>query len=198
MKRELTKITLAVAVIACLGVASSARPQDKPEKSDKTEKTEKTDKAAAAPGQGDPFARKPKPVKVPESRDANKPVQVPFPPLAQRQQDYLNERQKARAKGLPDPDPIGQYLVNELNVTGVFETDTGVGAFVQAIPTNTTFFVGPGTKVYNGEILSITGGSNFDLGQVMFRELTKYRVKKKEQDVINTVTKTVSAPAGKK
>ena len=107
----------------------------------------------------------------------------------------MQERNKARARGLPDPDPIGQYLVSELNVTGVFETETGPGAFVQAIPTNTTFFVGAGTKVYNGEILSITGGSNFDLGQVMFRELTKYRVKKKEQDVVTTVTKTVSPPA---
>jgi hypothetical protein len=198
MTGKLTKTILAVAAIACLGLASSAHTQEKPDKADKQEKPDKADKQDknAGPGQDDPFYQKPKPQPVPEDRDANKPIQVPFPTLAERQQDYLNERSKARAKGLPDPDPIGQYLVNELNVTGVFETDTGVGAFVQAIPTNTTFFVGPGTKVYNGEILSITGGSNFDLGQVMFRELTKYRVKKKEQDVITTVTKTVSPPAG--
>jgi len=188
MTRKLTKITLAVAAIASLGLSAAARPQDKPE-------TEKQDKAAA-PGQNDPFFRKPKPVKVPESKDSNKPVLVPFPPLAQRQQDYVQARQAARAKGLPDPDPIGQYLVSELNVTGVFETDTGAGAFVQAVPTNTTFFVGPGTKVYNGEILSISGGANFDLGQVVFNELTKYRVKKKEQDVVKPVTKVVSPPTG--
>jgi hypothetical protein len=181
MKRHLTKIALAAAVTACLGLPSAAQENQ-----------------TQSPPPNDPFYRKPKPVKVPESKDSNKPVQIPFPTLAQRQQDYLQAKQAARARNLPEPDPIGQYLVSELNVTGVFQTDQGVGAFVQAIPTNTTFFVSPGTKVYNGEIVTINTGSNFDLGQVVFREMTKYRVKKKEQNVINTVTKPVTGPAGSK
>ncbi len=172
MKRHITKITLAAVAIVGLGLPVAAR-QDP----------------------NDPFKRVPKkPPVVPEEKDANKPVPIPFPPLEQRQQDYLQAKQRARAQGLPEPDAIGQYLVNELNVTGVFETDTGVGAFVQAVPTNTTFFVTAGTRVFNGEIVRINTGANFDLGQVEFREMTKYRVKKKEQSVVNTVTKAVTAP----
>jgi hypothetical protein len=176
MKNHITKITLAAAAVACLGLPAVARQsQDQPS--------------------NDPFYRKPKPVVVPENKDANKPVPVPFPPLEQRQQDYLRAKQDARLRGAPEPDPIGQYLVSELTVTGVFQTDTGVGAFVQAIPSNTTFFVAAGTRVFNGEIVKIDTGANFDVGQVVFRELTKYRVKKKEQDVVNTITKSVTGPS---
>lgn len=143
----------------------------------------------------DPFYRKPKPVKVPEDKDANKPVLIPFPTFEQRSQEYLQSRQSARSMGRAEPDPIGQYLVSELNVTGVFETDRGPGAFVQAIPTNTTFFVYNGTRVYNGEIVTINTGTDFNLGQVVFRELTRYRVKKKEIEQVNTVTKAVGSPS---
>ena len=131
-----------------------------------------------------------------QPKDTNKPVLIPFPPLEQRQADFQKSRQEARAKGLPEPDPIGQYLVNELVVTGVFETDTGSGAFILAKPTNTTFFVGAGTRVYNGEILAVNTGANFDLGQVVFREMTRYRLKKQEQNVVSTVTKPVESPTG--
>jgi hypothetical protein len=143
------------------------------------------------PPSNDPFYQKPKPVPVPVEKDSNKPVPVPFPPYEQRRQDYLRAREEARARNQAEPNPIGQYLVSELAVLGVYETDGGVGAFVQAVPTNTTFFVGPGTRVYNGEIVSINTGKNFDLGQVIFRQLTKYRIKKKEQDVVDTVTKSI-------
>ena len=182
MKHRLVCIALAGALTAGLVLPATAQEAAPP--------------AQAPPN--DPFYRKPKPVKVPEAKEANKPVLVPFPPLAQRQADFQRSRQDARAKGLPEPDPIGQYLVDELVVTGVFETDTGVGAFVLAKPTNTTFFVGPGTRVYNGEITGINTGQNFDLGQVVFREMTRYRLRKKEQNVVNTVTKGVESPTGRK
>ena len=156
---------------------------------------------AALPGQetNDPFTRVPKKVTKPpaEEKDASKPVLVPFPPLEQRQQDYLREKQLARSQRRPEPDAIGQYLVSELAVTGVFQTDRGVGAFIQAIPTKTTFFVTPGTRVFNGKIETIVTGSNFDLGQVVFTEMTVYEEKKKKKEVYNTVTKTIAAPAGK-
>ena len=85
MTGKLVKIMLAVAAIACLGLASSAHPQDKPDKQDKPEKQDKPDKQDknAGPGQDDPFYQKPKPQPVPEDRDANKPIQVPFPTLAE-------------------------------------------------------------------------------------------------------------------
>jgi hypothetical protein len=186
MKKYITTTLLGALAVACFGLPAVAQPQQQ----------QSQQPPPADPN--DPFYRKPKPVPVPVEKDANKPVPIPFPPLEQRQQDYLRAKNDARARGLPDPDPIGQYLVSELAVTGVFQTDSGIGAFVQAIPTNTTFFVGPGTRVYNGEIVSINTGQNFDLGQVVFKELTKYRVKTKEQDVVNTVTKNIAESTAKK
>ena len=191
MKTFARKLTIGGFVAAALCVPAFAAQDAKPA-------------AQTPPPQGqpegnpnDPFYRKPKPVPVPVEKDSNKPVPVPFPTFEQRQQDYLRARQEARARNAAEPNPIGQYLVSELAVIGVYETDTGTGAFIQAIPTNTTFFVSIGTRVYNGEIVSINTGQNFDLGQVTFRQLTKYRVKKKEQDVVDTVTKTIGSTAPK-
>ena len=145
---------------------------------------------------GDPFRRVvPKATKVPEQKDADKPVLIPFPTLDQRRAEFQQSRQRAAGSGQIEPDPIGQYLVSELSVTGMFQTDEGIGAFILAIPTNTTFFVRSGTRVYNGEIVSINSGTDFGVGQVVFRELTKYRIRKKEENRVNMITKAVTSPS---
>lgn len=180
MKQQLINTGILVAVAACLALPAGAQ-QQQPEPAN----------------QNDPFYTKPPKVKVPEDQNSKQPVLIPFPSFEQRNQEYMQARQLARSQGRPEPDPIGQYLVSELTVTGVFETDRGPGAFIQAAPTNSTFFVYNGTRVYNGEIVGINTGSDFNLGQVMFRELTKYRVKKKEIEQVNTVTKSVGAGAGR-
>jgi hypothetical protein len=170
MKQRFVKVSLAVAALAALVLPVAAQ-------------------------QKDPFYREPKKkAKVVEERDTNKPVLVPFPSFEQRSQEYLQARQVARSSGAAEPEPIGQYLVNEVTVTGVFQTDRGPGAFVQAGPSKTTFYVYTGTRLYNGEIVAINTGSDFNLGQVVFREMTKYRIKKKEIEQVNTVTKSVGAP----
>ncbi len=182
MNKSVSKFILGAVAVTCLGLPVAAVQQQ-----------EGTPPPPSDSG-NDPFYRKPKPVKVPVEKDANKPVPIPFPPYEQRKQDYLRSRDEAKARGLPEPSAIGQYLVSELAVIGVYETDGSSGAFIVATPTNTTFFVGPGTRVYNGEIVAVNTGQNFDLGQVVFRQLTKYRVKKKEQDVVDMVTKPVASP----
>lgn len=147
----------------------------------------------------DPFQRTvPVKTKVPEQKDANKPVLIPFPTLDQRRAEYQQSRQRAAGSGQVEPDPIGQYLVSELTVTGMFHTDEGDGAFILAVPTNTTFFVRAGTRVYNGEIVSVNSGTDFGVGQVVFRELTKYRIRKKEENRVNMITKAVASPSRSK
>lgn len=147
----------------------------------------------------DPFFRKPKPqTQAPKVAKANEPVLVPPPTLAERQADFQKNKDLARQRGLPDPDPIGTYLVSELVVTGVFETDSGIGAFVQAIPTKTTFFVGKGTRVYNGDVKAINTGQNFDLGAVVFHQTDKYKIKNKIDTKTIEVVKPVTGPAGAK
>lgn len=173
--------------IACLGIPALA--QDPPKDAAKPPQT-------GAGGYKDPFDRpQPKTVKVPEQKDADKPVLIPFPTLDQRRAEFQVSRASAISKGQPEPEAIGQYLVSELLVTGMFQTDEGVGAFVLAMPTSTTFFVKTGTRVYNGEIVSINSAQDFGVGQVVFRELTKYRIRKKEENRVNMITKAVTSPA---
>ena len=189
MTKKIFERTLVGAVaIACLGLTVSAQDPAPPP-------------AQTPPSTGgyvDPFSRPtPKTVKVPEQKDADKPVLIPFPTLDQRQAEFQMSRAEAGRRGQPEPDAIGQYLVSELTVTGMFQTDEGTGAFILAGPTNNTFFVKAGTRVYNGEIVAINTGTDFGVGQVVFRELTKYRIRKKEENRVNMITKAVTSPAPK-
>lgn len=186
-KHIIGKAVIGAVALACVGLPI-ASGQEKPAPAP----------AAQAPPSNDPFFRvPPKKTKAPEQKDADKPVLIPFPTLDQRQAEFQRIRQETLARRLPEPDAIQQYLVSELQVTGVFETDEGVGAFILAGPTNTTFFAKAGTRVYNGEIVSINTGTDFTIGQVVFRELTKYRIRKKEENRVNMITKAVTAPVRK-
>ena len=189
MKAKVLRVALVCGLLAGLAVpAGATRPQDQ--------------QAPPAPPPGsehDPFYKKPKPqTTAPKVQKANEPVPVPPPTLAERQADFQKNKDLARQRGMPDPDPIGTYLVSELVVTGVFETDQGVGAFVMATPTRTTFFVGKGTRVYNGDIKAINTGQNFDLGAVVFMETSKFKIKNKVESKTVEVVKPVTGPVGAK
>jgi hypothetical protein len=157
-----------------------------------------TQEPAPAPPSSDPFFRPPKvTAKAPVDADSNKPKPILFPPLEQRRQEYQGE---PKMKGL---NPIWQFLVSELVVTGVYETDKGLGAFVLATPTGVTYYVQARTKVYNGEIKAINMPSGRDATpNVVFEETLKFELKKKIITQTNTLSKNIQAPpksvAGKK
>ena len=83
--------------------------------------------------------------------------------------------------------------MSELSVTGIFETDQGLGAFVEVNATKQTFFVPVGTRVYNGELIEIKTKTNPP--QVVFREQIDYIVKKVKTPDVHTVVKPVQ-PSG--
>ncbi len=185
-KINLEKVLVGAVAIAALGLPVLAQEPAAPAA------------PAQTPPSSDPFFRPvPAKTKAPEQKDADKPVLIPFPTLEQRQAEFQRSRQEAAARGLKEPEAIGQYLVSELLVTGVFQTDEGTGAFILATPTSTTFFVKSGTRVYNGKIVSINTGADFSVGQVGFEELTKYRIRKKEENRVNVITKAVTSPVTK-
>ncbi len=123
------------------------------------------------PSGRDPFKKAVKP----RAKDGKPkgPREVGFPSLDQRRTEFRQKIEVARSRDLPEPNPVGQYLVSELEVTGVFRDEHGTGAFVKAQPTGTMFFVRRGTPCYNGEVLRIeteegdTGGA-----KVLFREIS--------------------------
>jgi hypothetical protein len=97
-----------------------------------------------------------------------------FPALAVRRAEFQQKVQAAVAQDKPEPEPVMQYLVSELDVTGVFRDDRGYGAFVRAQPTGTTFYVRSGAKLYNGEVLRIENDESDGEGsRVLFREISR-------------------------
>jgi hypothetical protein len=81
-----------------------------------------------------------------------------WPSFETRHADFLRHMEETNATGSPAPDPLTQYLVGEVVVTGLFETDEGMGAFLLALPSGNTFFATPGARLYNGTLEEIAGG----------------------------------------
>ena len=119
-----------------------------------------------------------------------------FPTLDVRRAEFRQKVDQARARDGAEPDPVSQYLVSELEITGVFRDDRGFGAFVKAQPTGTMFFVRNGARCYNGEVLRI-GGDASDPGsaKVVFREVSYQELNGKQTAQEHIVTK---APVEKK
>ena len=142
----------------------------------------------------DPFKKAVKP-KTPRGKSQQNRL-LGYPSLEARRAEFRQKVDQARGRDGAEPDPVSQYLVAELDITGVFRDDRGFGAFVRAQPTGTMFFVRNGTRVYNGEVLRI-GGDASDPGaaKVLFREVSYQEVNGKQSPLERTVTK---APAEKK
>ena len=96
-------------------------------------------------------------------------------------------------RGLAEPNPIMQYLVSEIEVTGVFRDDNGYGAFVRAIPTGTTFFIRRGARCYNGEVLRIESDTSDSGAKVTFRQESFVEINNKQVKQENIVSKQPTA-----
>lgn len=141
----------------------------------------------------DPFKRTVTP-KTPRGKQLQSRV-IGFPSLDVRRAEFRQKVEQARARDGAEPDPVSQYLVAELDITGVFRDDRGFGAFVRAHPTGTMFFVRNGARCYNGEVLRIGGDASDPGAKVMFREVSYQEVNGKQSQLERMVTK---APAEKK
>jgi hypothetical protein len=105
---------------------------------------------------------------TPGTKSTRKAVS-PWPSFEQRRAQFLSRVEELHAQGI-EPNPLSQYLVSEVIVTGVFETDRGVGAFILALPTGNTFFARGGTTLYNGRVAAVSTGSQDGIPQVQFVE----------------------------
>jgi hypothetical protein len=124
------------------------------------------------------------------------PKAVGFPSLEARRALFQQKVAETRRKDEPEPSPLMQYLVTELDVIGIFKDDKGPGAFVRARPTGTTFFVRRGSRCYNGEVLKIEGESADLTGsRVVFREEVHTDVDGKTTTQDHVVAKSAAAAA---
>ncbi|HSF22605.1 MAG TPA: hypothetical protein VLE20_00125 [Blastocatellia bacterium] len=144
------------------------------------------------PTNRDPFKKTVKPKQAKNTRTAARLQGLPG--LDVRRVEFKQKVDQARARDLSEPDPVAQYLVSELEVTGVFRDDRGYGAFLRATPTGSMFFIRNGARVYNGEVLRIEGDSPETGGaKVLFRELSYVEAHGKQTPQERTVVKAPSA-----
>lgn len=136
----------------------------------------------------DPFK---KTVKPKTARGKQQAHLLGFPSLDVRRAEFRQKIDQARARDAAEPDPVSQYLVSELEITGVFRDDRGFGAFVRAQPSGTMFFVRNGARCYNGEVVRIAGEGNDSAGaKVLFREVSYMEVNGKRSPQEQVVTKS--------
>jgi hypothetical protein len=144
------------------------------------------------PAGRDPFRKLIKPKPKPGS--PKQPIVRGFPALDVRRAEFRQKVDMARSRDLPEPDPVSQYLVSELDIIGAFRDEHGFGVFVRAQPTGTMFFIRRGTQCYNGEVLRIEGDAS-DIGsaKVMFREVSYTEVNGKQSPQERVVAKLPAA-----
>jgi hypothetical protein len=139
----------------------------------------------------DPFKKPIKP-KTPKDKAKQIALQLGYPMIEERRSQYRQEVTKARETGQPEPPPVMQYLVTELDVTGVFRDERGYGAFVRAQPTGTMLFLRNGTRCFNGEVVRIEG-DDAGASRVTFREFYKVEQNGKALMQERMVTKSPTA-----
>lgn len=147
------------------------------------------------PAGRDPFKKVVKPKPRPGGGTAKAPKPLGFPSLEERRAKFRQLADDSGARGLPEPSPVMQYLVSELEVTGIFRDGNGYGAFIRATPTGTTFFVRRGARCYNGEVLRIESATFGTGSRVTFRQEAFVDVNGKQVRQENTVTKSPGTAA---
>ena len=140
------------------------------------------------PAGRDPFKKIIKPKPKPGAA-AKAPRPLGFPSLEERRARFRQLVDEANVRDQAEPNPVLQYLVSELEITGVFRDQSGYGAFVRATPTGTTFFIRRGTRCYNGEVLRIESDTSSSGSKVTFRQESYIDVNGKQIKQENMVSK---------
>lgn len=213
IQRQLFAIIAALAIIGALAASGVAQQNQSQAPAQPSAQTQATSQAQPAPGAKEnlgpaadsirpyrPYNRDPfkKPIKPKTAKDKAKQaaLQLGYPMIEERRAIYRQQVAASRDKGLAEPEPVMQYLVTELDVTGVFRDDRGYGAFVKAQPTGTMLFVRNGTRCFNGEVVRIEG-DEAGASRVTFREFYKVEQNGKALTQERMVAKSPVVATGK-
>jgi len=180
-----------VTMSVCVSLAQQPKAQTKAVKDtkvekkdqpdDKTREVDTTGPAVYQKGNRSPFED---PVRRPKLAP---PAVRLFPPVDERLRDYMARRAQAKANGSKLPSALSAFIVDEVEINGIFKTNDGYGAVLRAKPTNQTYFVHVGDKLYNGSI------KRLEAKQVVFTSIIWMNNSK---DDVREVTKVIQAPAG--
>ncbi len=90
------------------------------------------------------------------------------PPMIEARLDYFKRlRAEAAANGQPLPKVTGVLTLSEMAVTGIFKTQRGYAAVVEATPIKLSYIIYPGEKFFDGQLVAV------DENNLVFRKVSK-------------------------
>ena len=115
--------------------------------------------APSPPGVAVSPAGKPKPAA---------PAPISAPPIEERIAYYKRLREAAALNNQPIPNPTTVMTLDELSVTGIFQSSRGYAAIVEAKPIKLSYTIYPGDKFFDGQLVAI------EENRLVFRRVTKW------------------------
>lgn len=89
------------------------------------------------------------------------------PSIEQRIEYYKRLREEAATNGAPLPKVTSVLTLNEMAVTGIFQTPRGYAAMVEATPIKLSYTIYPGEKFFDGQLVAV------EENRLVFRRVTK-------------------------
>jgi len=153
------------------------------------------------PSQNDPFAKR-RPIVVVAKRTKNNkvvvvkpaPTPVAVPDVQARIDRYKAQKMSAMNAQSPAPKPVTAFLLDEMQVTGIFRTPRGYAAMVEATPIKLSYVIYPGEEFYDGQLVAV------EENRLVFRRVTIFsdgkrdiKVEMKPLRKANAVTNAMSS-----
>jgi hypothetical protein len=79
----------------------------------------------------------------------------------------------------PAPKPTTAFLLNEVQIVGIFHTPRGYAAMVEATPIKLSYIIYPGEQFFDGQLVAI------EEDRLVFRHENRLTNGKKEMTVVN-------------
>src|SRR5213075_3356673 len=96
-----------------------------------------------------PFKKYEPPMKLMKS------TKLDVPTIEVRIERYRAQKAAAAAAHVPPPKPTTAFLLNEVQVTGIFRTPRGWAAMVEATPIKLSYVIYPGENFFDGQLVAI-------------------------------------------
>jgi hypothetical protein len=113
------------------------------------------------------------------------PSLVKAPEIQDRVNFYREQKKVFIAEGKMPPKPTTVFLIDEIEVAGIFRTPRGYAAMVQAKPINISYVIYPGEKLYDGQLVAI------DEDHLVFRQHFEWSDSRSEDKVVRKALRQI-------
>ena len=105
--------------------------------------------------------------------------QMPLPSLENRISNYKALKTAAMSSQQPAPKPTTAFLLNEVQIVGIFHTPRGYAAMVEVTPIKLSYIIYPGEQFFDGQLVAI------EEDRLVFRHETRLTNGKRDMTVVN-------------